>query len=118
MYDHIARCDECQELAPEGRVWPHWGIYNIPAATTSLTEGLSADLVLLDGSVQMVNGYNEVGYGGPCPPPDHEHVYVFTLYALNAALDLPRRATVDDLSVALEGHILEQAELVGTFLGR
>jgi Raf kinase inhibitor-like YbhB/YbcL family protein len=118
MYDHIALCEKCSEQASEGQIWPHWGVYNIPAATTSLPEGLSAGSVLPDGSVQVVNGYNEVGYGGPCPPLDHEHFYVLTLYALDAQLDLPERAVVDDLSAALEGHVLEQAELVGTFLGR
>jgi Raf kinase inhibitor-like YbhB/YbcL family protein len=118
LYDHIALCEKCKDRAPEGRIWGHWGVYNIPATATSLPEGLSADPVLLDGSVQVVSGYNEIGYGGPCPPPGHTHVYVFTLYALDTTLNLPERATVDDLSAALEGHILGQAELMGTFLGR
>ena len=118
VYDHIARCETCGERAPEGRLWGHWGIYNIPTEATNLPEGLSSDLVLPDGSVQVVNGYNEVGYGGPCPPPDHVHFYVFTLYALDTRLDLPEGASVDDLSAALAGHVLEQAELIGTFRGR
>jgi Raf kinase inhibitor-like YbhB/YbcL family protein len=118
MYDHITLCEKCKEQAPEGRVWGHWGIYNIPATAAGLAGGLSADAVLSDGSVQVVNGYNEVGYGGPCPPPDHIHFYVFTLYALDTQLDLPESASVDDLSAALEGHVLEQAELIGIFRGR
>jgi Raf kinase inhibitor-like YbhB/YbcL family protein len=118
LYDHITRCETCGERAPEGRVWGHWGVYNIPVDTAGLSEGLSADLTLPDGSVQVVNGFGEAGYGGPCPPPDHEHFYVFTLYALDTQLDLPESASVDDLSAALEGHILEQAELTGIFRGR
>jgi Raf kinase inhibitor-like YbhB/YbcL family protein len=118
LYDHIARCETCGRRAPEGRLWGHWGIYNIPAEVTRLPEGLSAESVLLDGSVQVMNGFNEVGYGGPCPPPNHVHFYVFTLYALDAQLDLPQSAAVDDLSAALPGHVLEQAELTGIFRGR
>jgi Raf kinase inhibitor-like YbhB/YbcL family protein len=118
LYDHVTLCEKCREQAPEGRIWGHWGVYNIPATATGLPEGLPADSILPDGSVQVVNGYNEIGYGGPCPPVDHVHFYVFTLYALDAAPDLPEGAGVDDLRVALEGHVLEQAELIGTFRGR
>jgi hypothetical protein len=85
---------------------------------TGLSEGVSADAVLPDGSMQVVNGFGEIGYGGPCPPPDHVHTYVFTLYALDADLDLQGDASVDDLSAALDGHVIEQAELIGTFLGQ
>jgi Raf kinase inhibitor-like YbhB/YbcL family protein len=118
LYDHITLCEKCRERAPEGRVWGHWGIYNIPATAIGLPEGLSADRVLPDGSVQVVNGFSEIGYGGPCPPLDHVHYYVFTLYALDTVLDLPEGAGVDDVSAALAGHVLEQTELIGTFLGR
>ena len=65
-----------------------------------------------------MNGYGEMGYGGPCPPPGHTHTFVFTLYALDTSLDLPEGATVDDLRAAIGGHVLEQAELQGTFAGR
>lgn len=118
MYDHITRCETCGERAPEGRIWGHWGVYNIPAEVTGLSEGLPADSVLPDGSIQVVNGWGEVGYGGPCPPPDHVHFYVFTLYALDTQLDLPENASVDDLNAALDGHVLEKAELTGTFVGQ
>jgi Raf kinase inhibitor-like YbhB/YbcL family protein len=118
LYDHITRCETCGERAPEGRAWGHWGVYNIPAEATDLPEGLPADPILPDGAVQLVNGFGEVGYGGPCPPPDHVHVYVFTIYALDARLDLPGNASVDNLSAALDGHVLEQADLTGVFRGR
>jgi Raf kinase inhibitor-like YbhB/YbcL family protein len=118
LFDHIDLCEKCQPLAPEDRTWPHWGIYNISPTSVGLPAGRGAESPLPDGSLQTVNGYGEVGYGGPCPPPDHTHTYVFTLSALDTELDLPERATVDDLSAAMEGHILAQAELSGTFLGR
>jgi Raf kinase inhibitor-like YbhB/YbcL family protein len=118
LYDHITRCEACRGQAPEGRTWAHWGIYNIPADVVGLSEGQSAALILPDGSMQVMNGYGEVGYGGPCPPPGHVHYYIFTLYALDTRLDLPASASVEDLSAVLEGHVLEQAELTGTFRGR
>jgi Raf kinase inhibitor-like YbhB/YbcL family protein len=117
-YDHITLCEKCKPLAPRGRVWGHWGIYNIPPTSSGLAEGLSADSVLPDGSRQVVNEYNEVGYGGPCPPPEHVHSYVFTLYTLDTMLDLPEEASVAELSVAMEGHILAQVDLTGIFVGR
>ena len=116
--DRIDLCERCQRLAPDDRTWPHWGIYNIPSTSVGLPAGLSAESPLPDGSLQIVNGYGEVGYGGPCPPPDHTHTYAFTLYALDTKLDLPDGATVDDLAAAMEGHVLAEAELLGTFLGR
>ena len=108
-------CEKCQSLAPENRAWPHWSIYNIPPTADGLPAELAADSPLPDGTLQMVNGYGEVGYGGPCPPPGHTHTYVFTLYALDAELDLPEGTTADDLGKAIDAHILAQAELMATF---
>jgi Raf kinase inhibitor-like YbhB/YbcL family protein len=116
--DHIDLCEKCEPLAPQDRAWPHWGIYNIAPTSGDLPAGQPAEPSLPDGTVQVVNGYGEVGYGGPCPPPGHTHTYVFTLYALDTTLDLPERVQVEDLITAMEGHILAHAELQGTFLGR
>lgn len=117
-FDHVTLCEQCRPLAPRNRVWGHWGVYNIPPMSDGLPAGVSADFLLPDGSMQAVNEYGEVGYGGPCPPPDHTHFYVFTLYALDTRLDLPEETKVNELGPALDGHILDQAELMGTFLGR
>lgn len=116
--DHIDLCEKCESLAPDNRAWPHWGIYNLPPTVDGLPAGLSAESSLPDGALQTVNGYGEIGYGGPCPQPGHTHTYVFTLYALDTKLDLPGGTTVDDLNAAIDGHVLAEAELRGTFTGR
>ena len=58
--------------------------------------------------------FGEVGYGGPAPP-DKRHTYVFKLYALDSILDLPEGSTKSELEKAMEGHIIEQATLTGTY---
>jgi Raf kinase inhibitor-like YbhB/YbcL family protein len=64
------------------------------------------------------NSWGRIGYGGPCPPTQYEpteHRYFFKLYALDAVLDLPQSATKTEVERAMEGHIIEQAELVGRY---
>lgn len=100
--------------APMG-TWVHWVAYNIPADTRELREGVSKKEILPDGTKQGITDFKEVGYGGPCPPPGPQHRYFFKLYALDAALDLPPRVTKADLLVAMNGHILAQADLVGLY---
>jgi Raf kinase inhibitor-like YbhB/YbcL family protein len=62
------------------------------------------------------NDFGETGYRGPCPPPGHgRHRYFFRLHALDAELDLEPGADRDELERAIEGHVLETAELVGGY---
>jgi Raf kinase inhibitor-like YbhB/YbcL family protein len=97
--------------APAG-TWVHWVVYNMPGTTTGIAEG-AADL---SGTVlQGVNDFKKRGYGGPCPPPGKPHRYFFKLYALDSAIDLPRGASKGDLEMAMDGHILGQAELIGLY---
>ncbi len=71
--------------------------------------------VLPDGTKQGLNDFRRVGYGGPCPPPGKPHRYFFKLYALDAELALRPRATKQDLLRAMAGHILAEAQLMGTY---
>jgi Raf kinase inhibitor-like YbhB/YbcL family protein len=107
--------------APEGAFFPHWVVYNLPPDATGLAEGQSAELSLPEGrGEQGLNGYpkpHDQGYGGPCPGPEEKHLYIFTLYALDTSLALPPGAQYEELLQALEGHILEQAELKGYYTG-
>lgn len=93
--------------APVG-TWVHWVLFNLPADSTGLSEGVTG--LGEDG----LNSWNQTGYGGPCPPGG-THRYFFKLYALDISLDLEVGATVQSLESAMEGHILDQAELMGTF---
>lgn len=99
--------------APIG-TWVHWVIFNIPASTRDLKEGMPTESQLSDGSVQGKTSAGSTGYHGPCPPSG-THRYFFKLYALDTMLDLSASANKKDLLAAMEGHILANAELMGTF---
>lgn len=99
--------------APMG-TWVHWVLFNIPAATRGLSEAMPGTPTLTDGSLQGVTSAHGNGYHGPCPPSG-THRYFFKLYALNIALSLSSDADKKVVLSAIEGHILAQAELMGTF---
>jgi len=100
--------------APVG-IWVHWVIYDIPADSTELKEGVSKDPILSDGSKQGMSDFGRVGYGGPCPPPGKPHRYFFKLYALDAMLNLNPGATKKQLRKTMEGHILSESQLIGRY---
>jgi Raf kinase inhibitor-like YbhB/YbcL family protein len=102
--------------APRG-TWVHWVLYNIPPSTGELPENVAPADSLPGGGSQGRSSWNRVGYGGPCPPGG-THRYFFKLYALDAELDLAPGATKEQLLAAMEGHILAQGELVGTYARR
>jgi len=95
--------------------WVHWVIYNIPPTATGLPEGVPARETLPDGSCQGINDFKRIGYGGPAPPPGKPHHYFFKLYALDAVIDLKLPATKKELLRAMEGHILAEGQLMGTY---
>jgi hypothetical protein len=100
--------------APIG-TWVHWVVYNLPASTTSLPEGASANSVLPAGALEGQNGWKRADYGGPCPPRG-EHRYFFKLYALDTTLDLDPGATRKaDVEKAMKGHVLDEAILMGRY---
>lgn len=91
--------------APAG-VWTHWIVFNIHVVD-----------VIEEGEVPGTQGFNDfrrVEYGGPCPPSG-THRYFFKLYALDSKLDLEEGCRKKDLLKAMEGHILEEAELIGLY---
>ena len=99
--------------APAG-TWVHWIIFNIPASSRDLKEGIPTDPQLSDGSIQGRTSAGTSGYHGPCPPSGTHH-YFFKIYALDIMLSLSADANKKDLLAAMEGHILANAELMGTF---
>ena len=105
-------CDDPD--APVG-TWVHWVLYDLPVTATDLPEKLPASETLSFGGKQGINDFKRVGYGGPCPPPGKAHHYYFKLYALGADLPLSPRATKQELLRAMEGHILAEAQIVGTY---
>jgi len=98
-----------------GGTWVHWVIYNLPPATAGLSEGVPKSPELANGAKQGVNDYQRTGYGGPCPPPGKPHRYFFKLYALDLPPDLKSGLTKKDLVAAMDGHILAEGQLMGTY---
>jgi hypothetical protein len=99
--------------APMG-TWVHWVIYNLPPAKRQLAEAFPKDARLADGTLQGVNDFGRTGYGGPCPPSGTHHYY-FQLFALDTEISLPPASTAKQLRAAMKGHILAEAQLMGTY---
>lgn len=92
--------------------WVHWVVYNIPAGTHALAEGASGKMPA--GARAGKNDFKRTGYGGPCPPIGR-HRYFHKLYALDVEVPDLHEPTKMQLEETMKGHILAQAELVGTY---
>jgi Raf kinase inhibitor-like YbhB/YbcL family protein len=88
--------------------WDHWVVYNIPPHIDTVEENSEPSGTPGKGT----NG--RTGYMGPCPP-DRKHRYFFKLFALDVDLDIPPAANKKQVEAAMQGHIIEKAELVGTY---
>ncbi len=99
--------------APLG-TFTHWVIFNLPAGSAGLPEGVTNADRLENGAVQGENSFGKLGYGGPCPPRGSEHHYVFKLYALDTSLTTNVGATAKQVYAAMSGHVLGYGELTGT----
>jgi Raf kinase inhibitor-like YbhB/YbcL family protein len=101
-------CDDPD--APSPKPWVHWVLYGIAPSVAALAPGADG------GGKAGRNDFGNAGYGGPMPPRGHGvHHYHFKLYALDKALQLRAGASKDELVAAMQGHILDQGELIGTY---
>ena len=105
--------DDPDAMEAVGKVWVHWVVWNIHPWEQVWAGDFSEDLIC-SHAIEGTTDFGEVGYGGPAPP-DKRHTYVFKLYALNIELDLPDKSTKADVEKAMEGHIIEQTQLTGTY---
>jgi Raf kinase inhibitor-like YbhB/YbcL family protein len=101
--------------APMG-TWVHWVLFNIKSDTRNLQEDLPITGKNVDPNAIYVgkNSSGRIGYDGPCPPSG-THRYYFKLYALDTTINLLPGATKEQVLKEMEGHILAQGELMGTF---
>jgi Raf kinase inhibitor-like YbhB/YbcL family protein len=104
--------DAPDPAAPK-RTWVHWVVYNLPPDTTELPENVGTPK-LPPGTREGKNDWNRIGYGGPCPPIGR-HRYFHKLYALDVVLPDLNEPTKASLLEAMKGHVLEEAELIGTY---
>ncbi len=93
--------------APHG-VFVHWLAWNIETTSLHLVEGVNLPS-------QGRNDFGELDYRGPCPPKGNPHRYFFKLYALDTSLQLASGSNKKQLEESMKGHIIGQAELVGTY---
>jgi hypothetical protein len=89
----------------------HWVLFDLPPDTTEIVEGMVA---LPPGTKSGLNDWKRTGYGGPCPPIGR-HRYFFKLYALDARLEGLSAATKVDVVAAMQGHVLAEAQIIGTY---
>lgn len=94
--------------APQA-TWVHWTVFNISPKTVQIPEN-NVPPEAREGTTS----FGKPGYGGPCPPSGIHHYY-FKLYALDSSLNLDSSAKKEDIENAIQGHIIEQAELIGLY---
>jgi len=104
---------DAPDPAKPQRVYVHWVVYNIPANITKLPEN-AAKAGLPSGAIQGLNDWKKETYGGPCPPIGR-HRYFFKLYALDTVLGQLLNPTKSQLEKAMEEHLVDSAELIGTY---
>lgn len=108
----------CDDPDAPDKTWVHWLIWNIPGDRTAIREDVPTDETVqaLGGARQGMNDFDEISYGHPMPPPGHgTHHHRFTVYALGEALELDPGADRGALDAAMEGKILDQARVTGTY---
>lgn len=93
--------------------WIHWVLCNIPPDAEGLPEAVKGP-ELPQGTIEGLNDWRRTGYEGPCPPIGR-HRYFFKLYALDTTLETLKRPTKAMLEEAMRGHVIAEAELVGTY---
>jgi len=99
--------------APAGD-WVHWLVYDLPPSLTQLPAGIPEGGRLSGGGSQGRADFGSVGYGGPCPPRGTHH-YFFKIHALDVMLHLKPGATKKELLKAMQGHIIAEGRLMGTY---
>jgi Raf kinase inhibitor-like YbhB/YbcL family protein len=100
--------------APFG-IFVHWVLYNMPSSLSELPEGVPQMASVREIGTQGTNGFQRVGYNGPCPPRGTAHRYFFKLYALDLEAKLPSDFTADRLMKMIRGHILAEAQIMGKY---
>ena len=90
----------------------HWVVYGIPANFNEFQENVPKTEVLANGIKQGINGFGNIGYGGPCPPGAGKiHTWTLKVYALDIDVDLNSGATKTELLKVISDHILAEGEI-------
>lgn len=101
--------------AQKANGYTHWLIYNIPPAVSEIPQNVPKQDVVPMLGIQGKNDSGKVGYTGPCPPSG-THRYFARLYSLKTELQLHPGFTLEDIKAAMNGNIIEETELMGTYI--
>lgn len=104
----------CDDPDAPGKTWVHWVVFNIQGNLRELPANVPKTETLNNGALQGKNDFGTIGYGGPCPPGG-THRYYFKIYALDKEIDSKPAITKKELLIAMEGHILEEGQLMGRY---
>ena len=104
----------CDDPDAPGGTWVHWVMYNIPGDLTELQENTPKSEILVSGARQGKTDFGSIGYGGPCPPGG-THRYNFKIYALDFTPDYKSVINKKELLRLMEGHILDEGQLMGRY---
>jgi Raf kinase inhibitor-like YbhB/YbcL family protein len=99
--------------APKG-TFTHWLLWNWPAAKTDIPDALPAQAKLENGAIQGTGSSRKIGYTPPCPPSG-THRYYLKAYALDTTLNIPSSSDKQALLAAMQGHVVGQGMLMGTY---
>ncbi|MEO0079195.1 MAG: YbhB/YbcL family Raf kinase inhibitor-like protein [candidate division WOR-3 bacterium] len=105
----------CSDPDAPIRTFIHWVVFNIPDTMRRLPEGFPKEKEFPNGIRQGRNGFGDIGYGGPMPPPGKPHRYFFVLYALDTVIGMRPGSSGTAIKEATLGHTLAKAELMGTY---
>ena len=101
--------DDPDAMAAVGKVWVHWVLWNIPPNTTEILENS-----IPSNAIEGITDFGEIGYGGPAPP-DKEHRYIFSLYAIDVEVKIESGSSKENVLKNIKNHIVEYTKLTGKF---
>lgn len=98
-----------------GGTFKHWIIFDIPLATTELTESIDKSERVVGSAIQLKNDFGQSGYRGPCPPEGETHTYQLFLFAMDTRLNIPASSSQGRVFDLIEEHALARAELSAVY---
>jgi len=104
-----------EDIDAPGGSFIHWIVYDMTKSMILLPKRMAEAGSIPGGTRQGTNSFGVIGYSGPCPPAGETHRYVFTIYALEARLDLDPAIGIDRLKEVMAVRILEQTSLTVTY---
>ena len=105
----------CDDPDAPGGIWVHWVLYGIPPGVAGIEESIPSKGKVIGRARHGQNDFRRLGYGGPCPPKGKAHRYFFKIYALDEELELQAGASKKDLLKVMQGHVMAEGQLVGTY---